>query len=166
MRALPSPTSSRVSSLDVAELWKRIESGEREGNHYVALLGLRRYDAPHVVEQIRHGLSFAALARLQRNTGLSWQTLAEVVSIPERTLARRKESGRLDPDESDRLVRAARVFARAIQLFEGDVDGARQWLLTPRPALGGIAPLVFAKTDIGALEVDRVIGRLEHGIPT
>lgn len=133
---------------------------------YAALFGLRRYDSIHLIDQIHRGLSFSAFARFQRNTLLSNQVLAAIVEIPERTLARRKEAGRLQPDESDRLVRAARVFARALELFEGDVDAARQWLLTPRPALGGRKPLEFAKTDVGAIEVDNLIGRLEHGIPT
>lgn len=164
-RALAPDQLSAPRIADVAELWKRVRSGQRDGHYYVVLLGLRRYDSSHVIEQIRQGLSFAAFARLQRNTALSLQALADAIAIPERTLARRKESGRLAPDESDRLVRVARIVARAIELFEGDVDGARDWLLTPRFALGDVAPLAFAKTDAGALEVDRLIGRLEHGIP-
>ena len=153
-------------SADVAELWNRVRSGHREGHFYVALFGLRRYDALHIVDQIRRGLSYAAFERFQRNTELPIRTLAQVVEIPERTLARRKESGRFEPDETDRLVRASRVFARAIELFEGDTESARQWLTTPVTALGGRTPLKFASTDVGAIEVQNLIGRLEHGIPT
>jgi putative toxin-antitoxin system antitoxin component (TIGR02293 family) len=72
----------------------------------------------------------------------------------------------LRPDESDRLVRAARVFSQAVGLFEGDGNAARQWLTVPQPALGGSTPWEYAATDLGAREVEGLIGRLEHGIPS
>jgi putative toxin-antitoxin system antitoxin component (TIGR02293 family) len=160
-------TSTAVRpTADVAELWSRARAGHREGHYHVALFGLRRYDPLHVVEQIRRGLTYAAFERFQRNTELPARVLANLVQIPERTLARRRAAGRFDASESDRLVRIARVFARAIDLFEGDVDAARDWLLAPARALGGHAPLAFASTDTGAIEVENLIGRLEHGIPT
>ena len=69
------------------------------------------------------------------------------------------------PRESDRLGRLARLFGRAHDLFEGDADAAREWLTTPQRALGNIVPLELGKTDIGATEVEILIGRLEYGIP-
>jgi putative toxin-antitoxin system antitoxin component (TIGR02293 family) len=156
---------TRVSA-DIAELWSRVQSGRREGHYYAALFGLRRYDTLHLIEQIRRGLTYAAFERFQRNTALSYGELARFVEIPERTLARRRESGRLEPDESDRLVRTSRVFARAIELFEGNAESARRWLTTPLRALGDNSPLEFANTDVGAGEVENLIGRLEHGLPT
>jgi putative toxin-antitoxin system antitoxin component (TIGR02293 family) len=158
-------TAQRTSA-DLTEFWNHVRSGHREGHYYVALFGLRRYDPLHLVAQIQRGLAYSAFERFQRNTELPLQLLAQVVAIPQRTLARRKETGRFEPDESDRLVRTSRVFARAIELFEGSVDGARHWLTAPLQALGGRTPLDFAGTDIGAIEVENLIGRLEHGLPT
>jgi putative toxin-antitoxin system antitoxin component (TIGR02293 family) len=151
---------------DIAELWNRVRSGRRDGHYYVALFGLRRYDALHVMEQIQRGFAYSVFERFQRNTELPYRLLAAAAEIPERTLARRKESGRLEPDESDRLARLSRVVARTIELFEGNVDDARGWLTSPATALGGRTPLDFAATDAGAIEVEQLIGRLEHGIPT
>ena len=153
-------------SADVAELWKRVKSGHREGHFYVALFGLRKYDALYLVAQIRRGFTYSAFERFQRNTELPYRLLAQIVEIPERTLARRKESGRFEPDETDRLVRTSRVFARAIELFEGNSEDARRWLTNPVSSLGGRTPLDFASTDVGAIEVENLIGRLEYGIPT
>ena len=153
-------------SADVAELWNHLRSGHREGHYYVALFGLRRYDPLHVMEQIQHGLSYSAFERFQRNTELPYRLLAKIVEIPERTLARRKDAGRFEPDESDRLARTSRVFARAIELFEGNAADAREWLTSSVRALGGRTPLAFASTDVGAIEVEHLIGRLEHGIPS
>jgi putative toxin-antitoxin system antitoxin component (TIGR02293 family) len=155
----------RVSA-DVAELLSRVRSGHREGHYYAALVGLRRYDTLYVIDRIERGLAYSAFERFQRNTALSRQLMIRLVEISERTLARRREAGRLERDESDRLVRASRVFARALELFDGDIDEARRWLTTPLRALGGHVPLEFASTDVGAKEVENIIGRLEHGIPT
>jgi putative toxin-antitoxin system antitoxin component (TIGR02293 family) len=79
-------------------------------------------------------------------------------------LARRKVSRRLTPDESERLLRISAVFEDAVDLFEGDVAAAVNWLTTPRKALGDRAPLTYARTEPGAREVENLIGRLEHGI--
>ena len=80
------------------------------------------------------------------------------------TLQRRKASGRLEPDESDRLLRLARVYGKAIELFEGDNPAALQWLHAPLTALGGASPLAMSRTEPGSQEVERLITRLEHGV--
>ena len=60
----------------------------------------------------------------------------------------------------------SRIFGRALELFEGDAEAARQWLATPQGALGGERPMVLAKTDLGAREVEALVERLEHGVLT
>src|SRR5512132_4058982 len=130
----------RRTSADVTEFWNHVRSGHREGHFYVALFGLRKYDAIHVSEQIRRGLSYSAFERFRRNTELPYHLLALTVEIPERTLARRKDAGRFEPDESDRLARTSRVFGRAIELFEGNAADAREWLTSSARALGGRTP--------------------------
>ena len=135
------------------------------GEHaYVVLLGLSAFDFPSVVKQIEKGLPFSALERFQRNTGLSTDHLVELLQIPRRTLARRKESGRFAPDESDRIVRAARVYGRALKFFDGDPAAATDWLTSIRRVLGSVTPLELARTEVGAKEVEALIGRLEHGV--
>ncbi len=84
--------------------------------------------------------------------------------LSQRTLARRQREGQLNPEESDRLLRASRIFEMAVDLFEGDKDEARRWLLTGNPALAGTSPLEFTSTEAGAREVEHLIGRLQHGV--
>ena len=72
--------------------------------------------------------------------------------------------GQLDPEESDRLLRVSRVFAKTLDLFEGDAEAAKQWFHTPARALGGERPLDFARTDLGTKEVEALIDRLEQGV--
>jgi putative toxin-antitoxin system antitoxin component (TIGR02293 family) len=151
---------------DLNEIQSRIRSGRTGGYFFVALLGLRTYEALALHRQVRKGLAYSALARFQRNTGLAAGAVSRLIQIPSRTLTRRKSEGKLAPEESDRLVRAARVFGRAMELFEGEGDAARSWLTTPQPALGGLIPLELAGTEVGATEVEGLIGRLEYGIPS
>ncbi len=150
---------------DLSRFWGEIELGGWGANHlYLLLMGLDPMDTPRLVGRVEEGLSFGELERLRQNMGLSMDEMAELVQIRPRTLDRRKKEGRLHPEESDRLLRASRVFGRAIALFEGDVEGALGWLSTPQRALGGAVPLEMVRIEIGAREVEGLIGRLEHGV--
>ncbi|SPJ14272.1 conserved hypothetical protein [Syntrophobacter sp. SbD2] len=138
----------------------------RSGNSYVLLLGLEVGHTPALLKRIKEGLSYNSWESFIRNTDLRKEHAIHLVQISSRTLTRRKEEGRLHPDESDRLVRAARIFGLTSELFDGDVDSARKWLTAAQPALGGSTPIEYASTEVGAREVESLIGRLEHGIPS
>jgi putative toxin-antitoxin system antitoxin component (TIGR02293 family) len=130
----------------------------------VVLLGLDAFDAPDLLRAVRKGLSYRAFERFRRNTALPFDRILALIDMPRRTMTRRKREGRFLPGESDRLLRATRLFGKALELFEGDRDAATEWLMTAQPALGGAVPLDLARTEVGALEVERLIGRLEHGV--
>jgi putative toxin-antitoxin system antitoxin component (TIGR02293 family) len=119
---------------------------------------------PDLIREVMRGFSYRSLIAFESNSGLGLQTLADIIGIPERTLARRKASGRLAPEESERLLRLSSIFEKAVELFEGDVSGAVNWLTTPKRPLEGQTPLQYARTEIGAREVENLIGRLEHGV--
>ncbi len=138
----------------------------RSTNSYVLLLGLEVGHTPALLKRIKEGLGYSSWESFIRNTDLRKEHAINLVQISSRTLARRKEEGRLHPDESDRLVRAARIFGLTSELFDGDVDSARKWLAAAQPALGGSTPIEYASTEVGAREVESLIGRLEHGIPS
>jgi putative toxin-antitoxin system antitoxin component (TIGR02293 family) len=136
------------------------------GHPYIRLLGLPAQDTAALLARVREGLSYRVWDQFLRNTGFDKETAAHLVGMAPRTLARRKEEARLHPEESDRLIRAARIFSRALDLFGGDVASARGWLSRPQPALGGATPLDYAASELGSREVENLIGRLEYGIPT
>jgi putative toxin-antitoxin system antitoxin component (TIGR02293 family) len=156
--------STRVTA-DIEAFRRRVSSGEKGTHHiYVTLLGLEPSDTIHLIRQVERGLPFRVVERLRRNMALTSEEFAELIQVRPRTLSRRKEEGRLQPDESDRALRASRLFGSALELFEGDAAAARTWLSTAQPALGGAVPLTVAKTELGAREVEQLIGRLEHGV--
>ena len=69
----------------------------------------------------------------------------------------------LSPEESDRVLRLARVAAQAEEVLGGREDAVK-WLHRPSRSLGGHKPLELVRTDAGSELVVDVLGRLEHGV--
>lgn len=149
----------------VARYWRAVEDDPTREHTYAWLLGLHTSDPAELHALVGDGLTYTALERMQGVLDLPLRRVSDILHIPLRTLARRKEEGRLRADESDRLLRLARLAGRALRLFEGNLGATRTWLTTPQAALADAAPLDFATTEVGAYEVEHLIGRLEHGIP-
>ena len=73
------------------------------------------------------------------------------------------ELGAKSPEERARVLR---IYSLTVNLFHGDRGEALRWLNSPAYAFRGMAPLEHAKTVQGAEEVELLIGRMKHGIPT
>lgn len=140
------------------------QTGEDGPFGYVALLGLRMFDLPHLLRDVERGLPYKSLEHFSRAVPLSMPQVLDLVQIAPRTLARRREEGRLSPEESDRIVRVARLMAKTIDLFDGDARRAAQWLQSPQVALGGAVALDLARTELGAREVEALVDRLAYGV--
>jgi putative toxin-antitoxin system antitoxin component (TIGR02293 family) len=130
------------------------------------VLGLPTGEPLKLIRKIDGGLEYKYFEQFQKLTQLPVGDAIRLVAITSRTLQRRKEQGRLEPAESDRLVRASRVFSKALELFEGNTEDAKAWFQTPARALGNEKPIDLARTDVGAREVEALIDRLEQGILT
>jgi len=113
-------------------------------------------------KMVREGLPFASFEALADRFHFGREALSAALTLPMRTLMRRKE-GRLRPDESDRLVRLARIAAQAVEVL-GTTEKASQWLQRPNRALGGETPLSLLDTDLGSRQVEEVLQRIELGV--
>lgn len=127
-------------------------------------LGVNASNSSQLIRQVERGFSYKTLQAIESRSGIALARIASIIGIPERTLARRKASGHLTPDESERLLRLSGVFEDALELFEGDVPAAVNWLTTPRKAFDDQSPLDYSRTELGAREVENLIGRSEHGV--
>jgi len=116
-----------------------------------------------LAQAVREGIPAGRFDALKELLGVSTRRLADVVGISPSTLSRRRKRGRFDKDESERVLRIARIALRAVDVLEGP-ENARKWLTEPARALGGEEPLAFADTEPGAREVERLLIRLEHGV--
>jgi len=129
-------------------------------------LGLIKSDRSELVGALRIGLPVTVFGKLAAEIGTSQAVLGRIIGLPSSTLARRRQSKRLSPDESDRLYRVASAYRNTLQLFEGDRTAAQRWLNQPAKALGGSAPIEYLDTEAGAEAVHDLILRLEHGVIT
>lgn len=132
------------------------------------LLGLKgRTDRPtsplEIIERIQKGLPIAALDRVSHYVAPSDANFKYLI-ISRATFARRKKQHeKLSADESDRVVRLAKVCAIARDVWGSDEE-ARAFLFRPHMMLEGRRPvdLVLA-TDMGARLVEDILGRLKYG---
>jgi putative toxin-antitoxin system antitoxin component (TIGR02293 family) len=130
------------------------------------LLGLKSVVRSEVdlIERLEKGLAVAAVASLRTRVGLTDAETYELIA-PRRTLHRREASAQpLSRDEADRVVRVARVTARAQQVFGGKPEYAADWLRSPKSALGERTPMQVLITESGAHVVEELLLGIEHGI--
>jgi putative toxin-antitoxin system antitoxin component (TIGR02293 family) len=114
------------------------------------------------VRLIRRGLPIGAVQFILDSGRLTVTELDRIV-LPRKTLTNRRKLGTLTPEQSDRLVRVARVLAETEATF-GNKEKAAAWLRRPTAPLAGERPLDLLDTDEGAREVSLLLGRIGHGI--
>jgi putative toxin-antitoxin system antitoxin component (TIGR02293 family) len=130
---------------------------------YGASIGLRPRDLNDLIGILKQGLPVEAFDRLRDLLDVPEKMLASTVNIAYRTLGRRKKEGRLKTDESERVLRIAKLYEKALDVLE-DAELAQQWLKQPAKALGGMPPLQYADTEPGAQEVEDLLCRIEYGV--
>jgi putative toxin-antitoxin system antitoxin component (TIGR02293 family) len=113
-------------------------------------------------EAAKSGLPYASLETVILKLRLGREEAAAVLHLPQRTIARRKKEQKLQADESDRVLRLARIGAQASATL-GNEEKAAKWLRRANRALGNRTPLELLDNDIGSRQVEEVLGRMEHG---
>ncbi|HET8825772.1 MAG TPA: antitoxin Xre/MbcA/ParS toxin-binding domain-containing protein [Terriglobales bacterium] len=113
-------------------------------------------------DAIRQGFPHKVVVELMQASGLSLKELADALDLSPRSLQRRRRSGRLARFESDRLYRLARIVALSRDSL-GDDQVALRWLKRPNRALGGAAPVTAMDTEVGARQVENILGRIAYG---
>jgi putative toxin-antitoxin system antitoxin component, TIGR02293 family len=150
----PMPTTKESPSQDAFEQALEDRLRSTEGT-----------DSALTSQQIRQGIPFDRLQRLAERLTLTQQTLTRVLGISERTLQRRKEAGRLSPEESDRVERLLRIWRLALRAFDDEEDDARAWLTTPKRALDDETPVEHLDTEPGARAVSEMLIVIDQTIP-
>jgi len=117
-----------------------------------------------LAELVREGLPASSVIALAEKLDLGNAALSKKLGIAQRTMTRRlSQHSRLSAAESDRTVRLARVYATAVEMI-GSKEKAVEWLRTPNRALGGGRPIDQLDTDLGAREVEDILGRIAYGV--
>jgi putative toxin-antitoxin system antitoxin component (TIGR02293 family) len=121
------------------------------------------YTPAKLIQSLKTGLPIAELDDLRTSLDISIERLVPMLGISKATLHRRMTTGRLDSAESDRVVRFAKLMGKAIEVMESP-ENARKWLSANQVGLGGAIPLEYAETEVGAREVENLLGRIEYGV--
>lgn len=83
--------------------------------------------------------------------------------VPRSTLIRRqKEGSPLSIEESQKAERIARVFSFAIEVWD-DEDRAREFMKKSHPMLDERSPFEASLSELGARQVEQILGRLMFG---
>jgi putative toxin-antitoxin system antitoxin component (TIGR02293 family) len=127
-----------------------------------AVFGRNLANQPDLRQAIRDGFPHGVVEELMKSSGLTLRELAESLDLSARSLQRRRRSGRLARFESDRLYRLARIVALAQESL-GDRESAARWLKRSNRALGGFTPVSVIDTELGARQVEQVLGRIAYG---
>jgi putative toxin-antitoxin system antitoxin component (TIGR02293 family) len=130
---------------------------------HVPSIGVKSKNIDDLIIKIKKGLPVSSFEKLRKKLGVSDHFLSQIVNIPKRTLTRRKQQGKLNADESEKVLRIARLYDQALEVFE-DQQAAEKWLKEPARGLGQAIPLKYARTELGAREVERLLIRIEHGV--
>ena len=114
---------------------------------------------------VRSGLPAATVERVARLVSPHGMKIRYDL-VAKATMSRRlKKAGqRLSPEESDRVVRLARLWRMSLDCWKTDIE-ARAFLERKHALLNGMTPLEVAMgSDVGCREVEQILGRLIFGV--
>jgi putative toxin-antitoxin system antitoxin component (TIGR02293 family) len=134
----------------------RILGGDR-------MLGRRVRSVADLREAVESGLPVKSLDLVARHVTRSDTDAVRLIHfiVPKTTLHRRQ---RLNPEESQRLERLARMTALAEDVWEKP-DLAHEFLTNAQPQLGGERPIDLARSDLGTRQVEDLLYKLEYSLP-
>jgi putative toxin-antitoxin system antitoxin component (TIGR02293 family) len=141
----------------------RVREHVRRAYAYKPAFWRRKLTSAQAIQHVAKGLPFKEIETLRDQIDEPLESLGRHLSISRSTLQRRRADRRLTPQESDRVLRFCRLLRHAVSVF-GDLDRARQWLKFPQRGLGGAVPLEYASTEVGAREVENLLGRIDYGV--
>jgi putative toxin-antitoxin system antitoxin component (TIGR02293 family) len=126
---------------------------------YIGVTPKSEFDLARIVED---GLPVNSLSLL-KDKGLTFSEISKMVISP-RTLKHRKARGEhLSLEETDRMIRVARIVALAENVF-GSLEKALLWLRSPDDRLDDRNPLSMLHTESGGRLVENMLWQLDEGV--
>jgi|GEM_PF-564271 len=156
------PQSGKVMSVIRRGAGATIAAARAEG-HFVAFRdSVVQVGAAERINRIRHGIEARNIVHVSEHFNVSRDTIGNIIGIAPATMNRKiKSQAILSPSESEKLERIAEIEAEAEDVF-GDGNKARNWMLKDNTALGS-APLSLLDTELGTVEVRKVLNAIAYG---
>lgn len=117
-----------------------------------------------MISILEKGLGINLFRSLSYLLDIPEKELGRIIRIPISTLAQRKRKGYLTSTESERLYRILNLYKKAVEVFDNNPEYAKKWLKEEAYGLGGEIPLEFAKTELGAKEVEQLLIQIDEGV--
>lgn len=113
---------------------------------------------------IKQGLPIEVAIKLLDSREVPPQVRHRMLGSSLRTLQRKVAAGTsLSAAEGANLIEAIRLIDRATEVLGSRTD-ALAWLVAEIRSLNGRRPIELLESPIGRREVERVLGRIEHGV--
>ena len=126
-------------------------------------LGLQPPETEEELLRIVEGKLAPAVIKRLISLGLQRSEIDAAI-IPLRTLQhRRSRHERLTVEESDRVLRVARLLSQAESVY-GSRERALAWLRRHHPRLHDRTPLEMSKTDTGSRIVEELLVQIDEGM--
>jgi putative toxin-antitoxin system antitoxin component (TIGR02293 family) len=133
---------------------------EKEKAKVIPVYRWSRFDK---IDAIKNGISKEELEALKEQSGLDYETLANILNVTKATLHNKKGKEKFDQYISERIFLLADLYSYGYEAFENK-ENFNQWMKTGNRSLGGITPLSLLDTLYGLEEVKHLIGRIEYGV--
>lgn len=117
-----------------------------------------------IIARSRQGVLRAEADRVAGLIGLTDKELAAALGLSASYLHRLKVDQRISQDASERLLLLENLLLHALDTFEERRKTVLDWLRSPLRELDYQTPLQALDTVTGYTLVDRVLGRIDHGI--
>ncbi|MGR3317756.1 MAG: type II RES/Xre toxin-antitoxin system antitoxin [Candidatus Anammoxibacter sp.] len=112
---------------------------------------------------VRNGISYDLFEQIKNEIETSLKEISENLKINAKTLDRRKKEAKLNPVETEKILRLEKVFNKALDVFE-DKNDSIKWLKEKNVHLGDVSPISLCDTEPGGNEAFNLLGRIEHGV--
>jgi putative toxin-antitoxin system antitoxin component (TIGR02293 family) len=125
-------------------------------------IGISPDSALDLAKIAEKGLPTESIAYLKEK-GLTFSEVSEIVISP-RTLKHRKARGeQLSVEETDRMLRVARIITLADQVF-GNHEKALTWLRQVDERLNDRTPLSMLHTESGGRLLENLLWQIDEGV--
>ncbi|GAB3314059.1 DUF2384 domain-containing protein [Larkinella ripae] len=117
-----------------------------------------------IITRSRQGLFRAEADRVAGLVGLTDKETALALGLSASYLHRLKPDQRISQDASERLLLLENLLRHALDTFEGKTATVLNWLRSSLRELNYQTPIQTLDTVTGYTVVDRILGRIDHGI--
>lgn len=125
---------------------------------------LSPFNEQEIIARSRQGVLRAEADQVAALVGLTDKEMATALGLSASYLHRLKTDKRISQDASERLLLLENLLQHALDTFEGKAATVLGWLRAPLRELDHQTPWQTLDTVTGYQLVDRVLGRIDHGI--